>query len=71
VPDDFRIRPLHRQRGGRRKAVRVLDQAELADLLGVAPADLAQRLNELGWHYHRDSAGRIWATEQTRPPAGV
>jgi hypothetical protein len=48
--------------------VRVLDQGELASLLGVDSADVAARLDELGWHYHQDSAGRIWATEQGEPP---
>jgi hypothetical protein len=68
--DDFRIRPLHRQRSGARKSVRVLDQDELAALLGTDRADVGKRLDELGWRYHQDSAGHIWATEQELPRGG-
>jgi hypothetical protein len=68
MPDDsFRVRPLHRQRGGRRKPVRVLDQGELARLLRVQPEQVGERLTELGWRFHCDPAGRIWATEQALP----
>lgn len=59
---DFRIRPLHRQRSGRRKRVTVLNQEELAELLDVSVTDLRARLDELGWRYHQDSAGALWAT---------
>lgn len=64
-PDDL-IRPLHRQRG-RHKTVRVLGEAELTVLLGVSAAELPERLIAIGWRYHEDSAGRVWATEQTLP----
>jgi hypothetical protein len=63
MPDKFRLRPLHRQRQPRRKVVRVLNQDELAERLGVELPQLCGRLNELGWPFHQDSAGRIWATE--------
>jgi hypothetical protein len=58
------IRPLHRQRSGRHRTVRVLGQEELAERLNVAPEGVAERLRELGWRFHQDSAGRIWATDQ-------
>lgn len=57
------IRPLHRQRGRRYRSVRVFDQDELAERLGIAPADVPQRLSELGWPFHLDGGGRVWATE--------
>lgn len=59
---DFRIRPLHRRRKGRRKRVAVLNQDELAELCKVAPGDLRAKLDELGWSYHQDSLGALWAT---------
>jgi len=59
---NFRIRPLHRRRKGRRKRVAVLNQDELAQLLNLPLADLRARLDELGWRYHEDSAGALWAT---------
>lgn len=62
------IRPLHRQRG-RHRTTRVLDQEELAARFGVTADALASRLDELGWRYHRDSTGRIWATDQSGPGA--
>ena len=56
---------LHRQRKGRRRAVRVLDSAELARHFSLpadaAPARLEEKLREAGWPYHRDAAGRLWA----------
>ncbi|MEQ8860064.1 MAG: hypothetical protein RIC56_15575 [Pseudomonadales bacterium] len=66
-PDNL-IRPLHRQRG-RHKTVRVLGEAELIALLGVSAAELPERLTAIGWRYHEDSVGRVWATEQTLPAA--
>jgi len=62
----FRIRPLHRRRKGRRKRVAVLNQDELAELLKVDPADLRTKLDELGWGYHQDSLGALWATPPDR-----
>ena len=62
----FKLRPLHRRRKGRRKRVEVLNQNELAQRLGVGVPQLRQRLDELGWRYHEDSAGALWATP---PPA--
>ena len=59
---DFRIRPLHRQRTGRRRPVEVLNQRELAERLGVPLDELRARLDALGWAYHVDSAGALWAT---------
>lgn len=59
---DFRIRPLHRRRKGRRKRVAVLNQDELAELLNVSIADLRSTLDQRGWRYHSDSAGALWAT---------
>jgi len=32
--------------------------------LNVSIADLGGVLDELGWRYHRDSAGALWATPQ-------
>ena len=65
---DRLIRPLHRQRG-RHRTTRVLDQDELAARFGVPLEALASRLDAEGWRYHRDSAGRIWATDQGEPGA--
>jgi hypothetical protein len=59
---DFKIRPLHRRRKGRRKRVAVLNQVELAELLRVSIVDLRATLDDLGWGYHQDSAGALWAT---------
>jgi hypothetical protein len=70
---DFKLRPLHRRRHGRRKRVEVLNQQELAERLGLEGVDCAQlrrRLDQLGWHYHTDSAGRLWATLPADAPAG-
>jgi hypothetical protein len=64
MPLDKLIRPLHRQRG-RHRTVRVLDQQELADLFAVPVAALPQTLEAAGWRYHQDSAGMIWATDQS------
>jgi hypothetical protein len=64
---DFRIRPLHRQRTGRRPRVRVLDQNELAELLHVPVAELRKALDARGWSYHVDSTGNLWATLPERP----
>jgi len=63
MPDKFHLRPLHRQRQGRHKTVRVLNQEELCALLGVEAPSLAEHLEELGWPFHRDGAGRLWATQ--------
>jgi len=49
--------------------VRVLDQEELARLLEVEASGLRRRLEELGWRFHEDSMGRLWAMEQNPPPA--
>lgn len=64
MPIDRLIRPLHRQRG-RHKTVRVLDQQELAALFDVAVDALPETLQAAGWRYHQDSAGMIWATDQS------
>lgn len=64
----FRTRALHRQRTSRRKPVRVLNDTELAERLGVSVAQVADRLTELGWPFHRDSAGRLWATQRELVP---
>lgn len=61
------IRPLHRQRNARHQPVRILDQQELAALLGVEFDAVEARLEQLGWRFHSDSSGRIWATEQAPP----
>jgi hypothetical protein len=61
------IRPLHRQRNVRHQPVRILDQQELATLLGVEFDAVEARLEQLGWRFHSDSTGRIWATEQSPP----
>ena len=47
IVSDFKIRPLHRRRHGRRKRVAVLNQRELAELLNVSLDDLRARLDEL------------------------
>ncbi|MEZ5559028.1 MAG: hypothetical protein R3E86_10885 [Pseudomonadales bacterium] len=62
--ETFRLRPLHRQRRGRHRQVRVLNQTELSALLGVTPEVLKERLDQLGWRYHEDSTGQLWATPQ-------
>lgn len=64
MPLDKLIRPLHRQRG-RHRTVRVLDQQELADHFRVPVEALPQTLEAAGWRYHQDSAGMIWATDQS------
>lgn len=66
MSNDRLIRPLHRQRSGRHRTVRVLDHVELAALLDVPEGRVAARLDELGWRFHVDSAGRVWATDQSR-----
>lgn len=58
---------LHRQRKGRRKTVRVMDQEELAVHFGVAadaPDDLQMALEQAGWPYHEDATGRLWSVSQ-------
>ena len=62
----FKLRPLHRRRQGRRKRVEVLNQDELAERLGVGLSELRQQLDELGWAYHEDSTGALWATPPTQ-----
>jgi len=64
MPLDKLIRPLHRQRGRHRPA-RVLDQQELAVLFDVPVDALSATLDAAAWRYHRDSAGMIWATDQS------
>jgi hypothetical protein len=64
---DFKLRPMHRRRKGRRKRVEVLNQQELAQRLGVGVPQLRQRLDELSWKYHQDSTGALWATPPTEP----
>jgi hypothetical protein len=64
---EFKIRPLHRRRTRRRKRVSVLNQQELAELLSVSIADLKGVLDELGWRYHQDSEGALWATPPDQP----
>ncbi len=61
---DFKLRPLHRQRSRRRKAVAVLDRAELAERLEVTVDAVKAKLIELDWSYHEDSVGNLWATPQ-------
>ncbi len=58
---DFKLRPLHRRRHGRRKTVAVLNQEELAERLGVTTAELKGTLDVMGCAYHVDSAGNLWA----------
>lgn len=65
---DFKLRPLHRRRKGRRKRVQVLNQDELAARLGVEVTQLAERMDSLGWHYHRDSTGALWASPPEDSP---
>ena len=62
MAEKFRVRPLHRQRQGQHKRVRVLNQEELCALLEVDAPNLAARLEALGWRFHRDGAGNLWAT---------
>lgn len=64
MANDKLIRPLHRQRSGRHRTVKVLGQEELAQRFEVPPERVAERLRELGWRFHEDSSGRIWATDQ-------
>ncbi len=63
---DFKLRPLHRRRHGKRKTVAVLNQQELAEYLGVTTAELRKTLDELGCPYHVDSAGNLWAAPPTK-----
>ncbi len=62
---DFKLRPLHRRRRGKRKTVAVLNQQELAERLGVTVAELRKTLDELSCPYHVDSAGNLWAAPPT------
>ena len=62
---DFKLRPLHRRRHGKRKTVAVLNQQELAEYLGITTAELRKTLDELGCPYHVDSAGNLWAAPPT------
>ncbi len=59
---DFKVRPLHRQRTGRRPRVEVLNENELADLLKVPIGEVRSELDRRGWSYHVDSADRLWAS---------
>jgi hypothetical protein len=59
---DFKLRPLHRQRTRRTPTRRVLDQTELAAHFGVEPGEVKRALEAVGWDYHEDAAGRIWAS---------
>lgn len=59
---DFKLRPLHRQRTRRTPTRRVLDQNELAAHFGVEPGEVRSALEAVGWDYHEDAAGRIWAS---------
>lgn len=59
---DFKLRPLHRQRTRRTPTRRVLDQTELAAHFGVEPGEVRCALEAVGWDYHEDAAGRIWAS---------
>lgn len=56
---------LHRQRKGRRRTVRVMDMAEIATHFALPeatdPAAIESALQEAGWPYHRDAAGRLWS----------
>ncbi len=60
---DFKLRPLHRRRS-RRKPVSVLNHAELAERFGVAHEEVKGKLLELGWRFHEDSSGGLWAKPQ-------
>ncbi len=62
---DFKLRPLHRRRHGKRKTVAVLNQQELAERLGVTVALLKKTLDDMGYPYHVDSAGNLWAAPPT------
>ena len=64
---DFRLRPMHRQRKGRRKRVTVLNHKQLAELLDVPLSEVKAKLDALGCRYHQDSAGALWA----KPPEQV
>jgi len=60
--EEFRLRPLHRQRTRRRATRSVLDENELAHHFGVALTELKAALERAGWDYHEDAAGRFWAS---------
>jgi hypothetical protein len=54
--------PLHRQRKGRRRPVKVMNHAELAAHFGVEQDQLKAALIEAGWSFHEDAAGKLWAS---------
>lgn len=61
---DFKLRPLHRQRSRRRTPVAVFNHEELAARLEVTVDEVKAKLVELGWSFHEDSGGNLWATPQ-------
>jgi hypothetical protein len=69
MAEDFRLRPLHRQRRSRRRTVQVLNQAELAECFGVPHDQVRDALLAAGWQFHEDSTGALWATPQEPPHA--
>ncbi|MCZ6656088.1 MAG: hypothetical protein O7C67_02225 [Gammaproteobacteria bacterium] len=42
----------------------VLNHAELAERFGVAHEEVKAKLLELGWRFHEDSSGGLWAKPQ-------
>ena len=40
----------------------MLNESELAALLGKTRTDLTQELERLDWPYHRDAGNQIWAS---------
>jgi len=61
---------LHRQRKGRRKTVKVMDDHELATHFQVAQDQLKPTLIAAGWQFHEDANGRLWSVppEAAREP---
>ena len=60
----FKATPHHRRRRHRRRGsgAKVLNEAELSELLGKNRTDLTQELERLDWPYHRDAGNQIWAS---------
>lgn len=62
---DKRYTRAHKQRKGRRRAVEILNSAELAQRLDVTAAGLEDELIRLQLRYHKDAQGEFWVSIPT------